>query len=291
MIPHCRRAEWSGVRPGSLAAAIRADDPAGCAVALLGVPDDTGVVLNGGRPGARGGPRAFRNALARYGTGEPAGWRWPGVFDAGDVVVADDLDETHRRVEAATAALLALGLLPVAIGGGHDLTLPFLRAVAARHPGLVVTYLDAHLDVRPERGSGMAFRRLLEEGHVAAAHVHGLDRFATQAAHLEWFEAHGGRVHSDAGPPALPDAPHQALSIDLDVLDAAVAPGVSAMNPAGWPVARAAAWAALAGRDPRVRALDLMELNPGVDESGRTARVAAHLFLHALAGLAARPGA
>jgi arginase family enzyme len=76
------------------------------------------------------------------------------------------------------------------------------------------------------------------------------------------------------------------VSFDLDVLDAAHAPGVSAINPAGWTCARPKPGWRACGADPRVRCFDLMELNPAHDPDGRTARVAAHLFLSFLQGFA-----
>jgi len=264
-------------------------DPAGCCVALLGLADDLGVRLNGGRPGAARGPEAFRTALARYGTANPPGIRWPSVHDAGDVAPGADLDETHRRVTCATAELLERGLLPVAVGGGHDLTLAFVRAVAERTPEpLTGIYLDAHLDVRAEEGSGMPFRGLVELCGVRALHVRGLDPFSNSAEHMAWFRAHGG---SDEGFGPLDEWPDGPLfvSLDLDVIDQAHAPGVSAMNPAGWLPGRAEVWARAAGRHPRVRCFDIMELSPPHDEGGRTARLAARLFLAFLAGVAERP--
>lgn len=78
------------------------------------------------------------------------------------------------------------------------------------------------------------------------------------------------------------------VSFDLDVLDAAHAPGVSALNPAGWNVREAGAWVRACGADKRVRCFDLMELNPRFDADGRTARIAAHLFLTFLSGFAQR---
>jgi len=81
------------------------------------------------------------------------------------------------------------------------------------------------------------------------------------------------------------------VSFDLDVLDAAHAPGVSAPNPAGWSTREAERAVLACGADARVRCFDLMELCPTHDEGDRTARVAAHLFLAFLAGFAARrPG-
>jgi formiminoglutamase len=284
------------VAPGRFAASIQRDSPEGCRIALIGLADDLGVRLNAGRPGARDGPRAFREALAQYGAAEPR-WDWPAVFDAGDVMpVAGDsepiLNATHWRITEAAGALLDLGLLPVAIGGGHDLTFAFVRALAQRsRSAMGGVYFDAHLDVRPAAGSGMAFRRLVEDCHVRSLRVLGLSPLANTREHAAWFAAHGGEVVAPGsdGAAAFPPEPELFASFDLDVLDGSHAPGVSAVNPAGWSVREAAEWVAALGREPRVRCFDIMELNPAFDEGGRTARVAAHLFLCFLRGLVERP--
>ena len=78
------------------------------------------------------------------------------------------------------------------------------------------------------------------------------------------------------------------LSIDLDCIDSAEMPGVSAPSPLGVSVRHAAALAEHAGQSPKVQQLDLMELCPAFDPSGRSARVAAHLFLAFVAGMGAR---
>ncbi|HKB57780.1 MAG TPA: formimidoylglutamase [Lacunisphaera sp.] len=284
-IPHTTPATWPAIPTGRFAATIRRDSPRGCTVALLGLPNDTGVKLNHGRPGAKGGPRAFRAALAPYGADLPG---LPRVFDAGDVKPGRSLEETHRRVTAATAALLDAGLFPIAIGGGHDLTFPFVRAVATKHPDLAGVYFDAHLDVRETRGSGMPFRKLIEECGVSALHLHGFRPLVNSPEHLAWFKRHGGKIISENAPLQLPDAANLFVSFDLDVLGSAHAPGVSALNPSGWTVREAEAQVACCGLDPRVRCFDLMELNPKHDLDGRTARVAAHLFLTFLTSLAKR---
>ena len=262
-------------------------------VALLGAPDDTGVRMNGGRPGAILGPTAFRGALARYGAAEPGGFVWPGVFDAGDVLPGDSLGETHDRVTAATRELLDKDVIPVMIGGGHDLTYPFVRALAeeAEQP-MVGVYFDAHLDVRDQDGSGMPFRRLIEHCGVRELHVHGLDTMANSAEHLAWFQSHGGHV-DPFGPDDDWPAGELFVSFDLDVIDQACAPGVSATNPCGWGSSLACRWARAAGRQPRVRCFDIMELCPPNDtppgDRGRTARLAARLFLEFVRGVSERP--
>jgi len=259
-------------------------------IALIGLPDDLGVRLNHGRFGANEGPTAFRHALSSLGAALPVFGEWPVVFDAGDVIPGDTLDETHDRVTAATAALLDAGMLPIAVGGGHDLTFPFVRAVSVKFSPLSGLYFDAHLDVRETVGSGMAFRRLLETGSVCPPlELHGLRLAVNSRIHHDWFVSHGGTICPDDAPVILPSTcPHLFASFDLDVIDAAYAPGVSAMNPCGWTSREAERWVFTCGADSRVRCFDLMELSPVHDENGRTARLAAHLFLTFLRGFASR---
>ncbi|MEX2219052.1 MAG: arginase family protein [Phycisphaerales bacterium] len=297
-IPHTQAGAWPGEPPpGRFASLVRARSPEGCRVALLGLPDDLGVRLNGGRPGAVGGPAALRAALARYGTAEPAGWSWPAVFDAGDVIPAtgndpDALAETHRRITEATLAILDLGLLPIAIGGGHDLTYPFVRAVAPRiqNGPLGGVYFDAHLDVRETVGSGMPFRRLIEEFGVKPLVNIGFNPLVNSREHHDWFIARGGFFRPMPGGQWPEFGKPQFVSVDLDSIDASQAPGVSAPNPAGLLTHDVARALTAAGRCPAVRCLDLMELNPLFDPDGRTARCAAHLLLSFLHGFAERPG-
>lgn len=136
----------------------------------------------------------------------------------------------------------------------------------------------------------MPFRKLVEECGVPALHLHGFRPLVNARDHHAWFKAHGGRIHSDRARILLPKARDIFVSFDLDVLDAAHAPGVSALNPAGWTPRLAETWVRACGATRTVRCFDLMELNPSHDQDGRTARVAAHLFLSFLQGYAERNG-
>jgi formiminoglutamase len=276
-------------------ASLVSSKPDDCRVALIGLPDDLGVRMNGGRPGASEGPAAFRTALAKYGVAVPSGWAWPRVYDAGDVIPAggdseDALAETHGRVTLAVERALDLGLFPIGIGGGHDLTFAFARPVALRFPGVVGYYMDAHLDVRETIGSGMPFRRLIEECGVQALRLAGMNPIANEAEHVAYFVGNHGRAMGGAEFEAsVRTEPLNAFaSLDLDVLDASFAPGVSAVNPAGMSSREVERLVGALGRSSRVRCFDIMELNPRYDVDGRTARLAAHMFLTFLRGLAAR---
>jgi formimidoylglutamase len=310
-IPYTRAGVWPELRPGRFAETIRCTSAEGCQMALIGLPDDTGVRLNGGRPGAAQGPSALRAALASFGT------TWDGlnqrslavrVFDAGDVESAPGEDEaallaTHARVEAAVSAVHELGLLPVCIGGGHDLSLPSISALSKREGKAVGGInVDAHLDVRPRVGSGMAFRRLIEGGFVDPRRfvTFGVGRFVNDESDAAWLAEQGGSQLSveHAGLPdlrpksvvshAVTGGEAAFLSVDLDALDASALPGVSAPNPAGLSVSQVAALVEAAAISPGIRHFDLMELSPPWDPSGRSARVAAYLLLCFLAGFERR---
>ena len=309
VIPNTVAPQWPAIAPNRFAQTIVLDEAKGD-VALLGLPDETGVRLNGGRPGAAQGPTAFRAALASLGTTFDAARRRPltvRVVDAGDVEPApgDDetaLHETHERITGAVAAIHEQGMIPVCIGGGHDLTYPSVKALA-RHVGGPVggVNFDAHLDVRETIGSGMPFRRLIVEGLLdPARHVTlGVGRFTNSREHVEWLAHQGGILLTADEALTRPDAASFALgaamragagfvSIDLDGIDSAQAPGVSAPNPMGLTSTHANQLAALAGRHPAVRHFDIMELSPPHDVDDRTARVAAKLFLSFVAGVQER---
>lgn len=314
VIPHLAPPIYTEpIRQGRFASTIvlnspeLAEDPAArslitkCSVALLGIPDDTGVEMNRGRLGAAQGPHAFRAALARYGAAAPFDDSpstlphpaYPRLFDAGDIIPGASLDETHNRVTAAAAALLDLGLFPIAVGGGHDLTFPFVRAAAQKFGPLEGVYFDAHLDVRPEPGSGMSFRALLEGGLASRLHAVGIDPLSNTREHHAYFTQKGCSLAPFA-PERWRDtitSDRQFVSLDLDVLDMAFAPGVSAMNPCGMSSAAVGAYIDAAGRNLAVRCFDIMELSPPHDENGRTARLAAHLFLRFLRAFASRASA
>lgn len=251
------------------------------------MPDDTGVRMNGGHAGAAEGPSSFRAALAGYGVGSPEGFVWPGVFDAGDVLPGATLDDTHEHVSKVAGDLTARGMLVVGIGGGHDLTWALVRGVLMHCSPLSGVYFDAHLDVRPESGSGMSFHRLLRHPDVRSIHAIGIDRLVNSTEHAAWFQGHGGRMHAADGEMSWPEG-ELFVSFDLDAIDASSAPGVSARNPCGMSSQRASAWASAAGQRPGVRCFDIMELCPRRDHDGRTARLAAHLFLSFLRGVASR---
>jgi len=318
-IPHTQSGAWPEVRADRFASRIQTGSADGCALALIGLPHDVGVALNGGRPGARFGPAAFRAALARSGSAFDVA-RGRGVlcrvFDAGDVVPHEGNDEgavlaTHERVAEALEAVHELGLIPICIGGGHDLTYPAVRALAEGSGGrLGGLNVDAHLDVREAVGSGMPFRSLIEAGCLDPVRfsVLGAGRFANAREHTDYLLTRGARIDASldglAGGAGVDRALERMgagasfVTIDLDSIDASQAPGVSAPNACGLCVRDALAVAERAGRDSRIGHMDIMELNPLFDDPaweaqsatpGRTARIAALIAMTFISAFEGRP--
>lgn len=275
------------------------------AIGLFGVPYDGAVI---GRKGARGGPAAIRRQMAKlkpwWATATTRGALPRPLTDWGDVALAPDAGvlATHERVHAAAAAIVAAGSLPVALGGDHSLTFPLATAAAAgRRIGVI--NLDAHLDVRETKGepnSGTSFARLLDSGTVPGPNLVevGIRDFANSPAYVEKVRAAGGTiVGADAwraqGVAAIDRAIKTAahgvegvyLTVDVDVLDEAHAPGVSAPTPDGIDTATLyAAIRRIASRAPLVGA-DFVEVAPSLDRDDMTSRAAAYGVMHLLTAL------
>jgi formiminoglutamase len=268
-------------------------------LALLGFACDAGVVRNQGRPGAAEGPAALRRALSNL-----AWRRIAPAWDAGDVVVAGDaLEEGQRELAAAVTRLLDAGHRPVVVGGGHEVAAgSFLgladhlaRRAGARAPVIGVVNLDAHLDLRAGRASsGTPFRQIAEScagrGWPFRYHCLGVDEGSNTEALFDTARRLGAawRRDRDMVPSRLDEAAAELaaflatvdrvhLTIDLDVLPASVAPGVSAPAPRGVALEVIEALVDTVVASGKLLLGEVAELNPRFDLDGRTARVAARL--------------
>ncbi|MBI2342818.1 MAG: formimidoylglutamase [Deltaproteobacteria bacterium] len=287
------------------------DDPQQCpagAVVLIGVPDDRGVAINHGRVGAAQGPGAFREAFLRLPCGRDDALRRLPLYDAGDVVLGETNAETHEHLAEVVAAVVARQALPIVIGGGHDHTFGGIKGTvhAAKHVGVI--NIDAHLDLRePEPdgsyGSGTPFRRLIDAQHIAGPQLveFGYQSHANHRALFDYAVAHQIRLWSWAdgrgrSPETFLHLCHDlqqryqqiAVSLDLDAIAAAEAPGVSAPAAIGLSAREVLELLQITAQQPGLSYLDIMELNPTYDPDGRTARLAAVLLWQFLSAWEAR---
>lgn len=255
-------------------------------VAIVGFASDEGVRRNQGRVGAAEGPAALRGMLANLAD--------PGVqvSDLGDVVVSGgDLEAGQRRLGAVVSSVLDRGALPVVLGGGHAVAYGSGQGWLGRTETWGVLNLDAHLDLRrAERAtSGTPFLQLADDLAAAGRRFHysviGVSRPSNTRALFETAERLGVSMLNDVdtdvvsaveAAEALVDrADRVHLTLDLDVLPAAIAPGVSA--PAAFGVAPAVILSVLrvVAASGRLGLFEVAELNPRFDVDARTARIAA----------------
>lgn len=257
--------------------------------ALIGFASDEGVRRNGGRVGAAEGPSALRAALASLAVHEELT-----VVDHGDVVVAgEDLEGGHRRLGEVVAAAREDAGLTVVLGGGHETAYGSHLGLGPR-PGLGVLNLDAHFDLREadRATSGTPFRQIaadrVEAGVGFDYAVLGIARTGNTTALFDTAEALGARWLLDddcqeTGAATrfvsdfLAGVREVYLTIDLDVLPAAVAPGVSAPAALGVPPFVIQAVCDAVVDSGKLVHLDVTELNPRLDVDQRTARIAARL--------------
>lgn len=274
---------------------------------MLGLPFDSGVTY---RPGARFGPahvRASSKLLRPY--HPPLGvapFAAQQVADAGDLGLTPfDIAEAVRTVEQAADRLRADGTTLLALGGDHTVALPLLRSVARTHGPVGVVHFDAHLDTwGPYFGAdvthGTPFRNAAEEGLLdprRCLHV-GIRGSLHSGQDLTADEVLGFQViHTDAfqteGLPAVVERMRRRLgtgpvyvSVDIDVLDPAHAPGTGTPE-AGGLTSRELLHVlrALAGVD--VVGADVVEVAPAYDQAEITGIAAAHVAYELLSVLAA----
>lgn len=271
-------------------------------VAFLGMPFDCGRDPH--RIGARLGPTAARAASQRLDTLDPESDRdyAAGLADAGDARCAPgDVERSYPIMQAAVARLLDGGIKPLTLGGDGAVTLPQLRAVAARHPGLAVLHVDSHTDAYPRDGydNATTFLRAAEEGLVDTAaswHI-GLRGTVSLPGTYRTARALGYRlVTMDAlaerGIPAMLAELRTALEgrpvylcYDLDSFDPSIAPGVVDPVPGG--LSAREGLGLLRGLEGlNVVAADINTLSPPHDPAGTTALLAAQVCLEALRLLA-----
>lgn len=288
-------------RIGSLIASPPGNEPS---LVLVGFPCDIGVRRNGGRTGSAAAPDAIRTFL--YGLTPPAGDHaflrlLSKTLDLGNLAIGNKLEESQRQLGALLAPYFGRGVVAIVIGGGHETAFGhFLGYVSAELPVQILNW-DAHPDVRPledGRGhSGSPFRQaLLHESELCQGYtVAGLLRHSTAAAHLEFLESHNGAAHfademdrDDIARLYAGLSTTTLVSFDLDVLEQTAAPGVSAPAAGGISVDYWLSAVELAGENPRVQSMDLVECNPRFDRDDQTARLAALTIWRFMRGLAHR---
>ena len=277
--------------------------------AVVGIPFD-GAVTN--RPGARFGPQEIRRAslmlcdgIHPYFEVSPLGY----LGDAGDMALpnASALDEVRRRIEAQAGALMAQHHC-VFLGGDHSVTLPLLRAAKARFGPLALVHFDAHCDTWTDHfgepsGHGTWTYEAIQEGLVSATHTVqiGLRSSGERAARM-YVADQGGLIFNARSMRGLDGAGLQNfiaqvrerigampvyLTLDIDCLDPAFAPGTGTPEPGGMSTSQLMTWLeALAPLN--CVAMDCVEVAPAYDHAELTSHASATMVWTYLCGQIAK---
>ncbi|MGO9855197.1 MAG: agmatinase [Acidimicrobiales bacterium] len=287
----------------------RADEVARWDVAVVGVPFDGGTSY---RPGARFGPAAVREGSRLLRPYNPALGSLPfalaQVVDAGDIACTPfGAEEAVTQIEAGAGALLGGGGRLVAIGGDHTIALPLLRATAGRHGPLALVHFDAHLDTwdtyfGQRFTHGTPFRRAWEEGLLrteSSVHV-GLRGPLYSIADLSDDAGMGFAqiTTDDVATRGVAEVVGQVLervghaplyvSVDIDVLDPAHAPGTGTPEAGG--LTSRELLALVRGLEPAsIVGADVVEVSPAYDHAEITAVAAAHVLYELVTLMARRP--
>ena len=278
----------------------RLEDLRAAQVVVLGAPGCTpyptvGFYCAGGPAAIRAGGAAYAANLAHmnFDLGAPVLPHGGQVVDAGDLALDPQDGAANRdRLRAAVAQILAIGAVPVLIGGDDSLPIPMLQALDGHGP-LTILQIDAHIDWRDEVGGepwglSSTMRRASEMGHVARIIQVGqrgigsarpgdyqaaLDAGVTFVPAREVAETGIARALS-----LIPDGARVVICLDVDALDPAIMPAVIGRTAGGlsyWQVFELIAGVA---KKARIVAFDMVEFMPDRDIDGQGALVAAQLL-------------
>ncbi|GAA4118976.1 formimidoylglutamase [Enteractinococcus coprophilus] len=270
---------------------IQIVDPSQPGLVLLGFASDEGVRRNQGQPGAVEGPAAIRAALGSFAVHHSIP-----LYDAGDIDVVDgDLENAQQRYGENLAGLLSQNHVTVGLGGGHEITWASYLGVRAAFPDarLGIINLDAHFDNRPGElatsGTGFAQIMKAEAGRDTLVTAMGIAEASNTAdlfgrarqAGIGWMTDDRWITYPGEAGRAVAQLLEQTdivyLTIDLDVLPAAVAPGLSAPAAYGVPLPLVSAVIDHVAASGKLVHADIAELNPRLDNDHRTAAVAARM--------------
>ena len=282
---------------------------AGVDVAIVGAPTDD---LVSDRPGARFGPRAIRAASC------PPGPHLEAKLDAlaalravdyGDApVIPADPERTRAAIERIVREVVDAGAIPVVLGGDHSIAEPNIRAVAAVHGPVGLIHFDTHTDTGADvfgvaRSHGTPMFRLVRDGHVDPARYVQIglrgywpaeEEFAWQAERgitsifMHDVREVGIRAVVERALAVVGDGP-TFLSVDVDVLDPAFAPGTGTPEPGGMTSADLLLAVRSIGERARLVGVDVVEVLPAmIGSADVTALVAERIVRETLTGIALR---
>lgn len=249
---------------------------------IIGFPFDEGVKLNGGFPGARKAPDTIRLQLAKMVANST--FQNGSVADLGNLdVEGKSVEEAQEQLGKVVSEILQKGLIPIILGGGHETSFGhFLGYVGAKKEVEIIN-LDAHTDVRElvdrKAHSGSPFRQAIlhESGLLKSYHVIGAKRNRVAEKHAEFVSQHGSIQYLGESS-NVPDISNSVmLTLDCDVFDVSVMPGVSARNSFGMSKREGLELVKEILKSGKVMSVDIVEINPERDLNDQSVSFAAEM--------------
>ena len=276
-------------------------------VVILGYPDDDGIRLSGGRPGALEAPKIIRQFLYKMTPKmilPSSSQKQIVTFDIGDLRHQDDLPQRHENALAIMTDLHSYKIKTVSLGGGHDYgysdAAGFVKNFLNSNEKPVVINFDAHLDVRPVThgfNSGTPFYRLLSEFHQQINFIEiGIQPQCNSSVHWQWAKDHGAHlfdlksVEQNGLQRLLEEPVFQKItkttpvfiSFDIDALAASEAGGCSQAWMTGLKIADCLKFLSSLYQKSNTRGLGIYEVSPPLDRDFQTSKTAALLVHHFL---------
>ncbi|MGM0587449.1 MAG: formimidoylglutamase [Bacteroidota bacterium] len=272
---------------------------------IVGFSSDMGVQRNGGRPGASEAPNAIRKRLWKL-TPHASYVEQMTSFvehtrDLGNVEITGDVADDQQRLAEVIAPYIKKDIPVIILGGGHETAYGHYRGYVMADRPTAILNIDAHTDVRPLKEgkphSGSPFYQALEEQkHCLRYVVAGIQPSSVSEAHLQYIKDHGGQyflrdaTNLSTIKYVLEDLKNEPLmlTLDMDAVDQAYAPGVSAPATNGISSEEWLKYAFRIAQQTNINSFDLVEVNPALDRDEQTVRLAAHTIWEILLGLSLR---
>ncbi|MGD7024354.1 formimidoylglutamase [Rossellomorea vietnamensis] len=274
-------------------------------IALVGAPLSKSSISHSGAGFA---PEAIRRCLSSYSTfaiEEERELADHGIVDFGDILMhPTSIVESQNRIYESLTQVWGEDAAPftIILGGDHSITTSSIEAITEHKGRIGVIQFDAHHDLRNvEDGgptNGTPFRRLLERGLIKGEDLVqiGIRNYSNAGAYYQYAMKNDVRVYTmkEVRERNISDILQESLkmldakvdtiylSVDMDVLDQAFAPGCPAIGPGGMDSSTLMEAVSIGCRHKKTAAMDIVEIDPTLDIRDMTSRIAAHLLLNTL---------
>ncbi|MGF3105723.1 formimidoylglutamase [Rossellomorea sp. DUT-2] len=276
-------------------------------IAIIGAPLSKPSISHSGASFAPDAIRRCLNSFTTYNIerGTDLAEDKKTIIDFGDITMhPTSIEESHQRIYESVKDATNTNATPftIILGGDHSITTSTVKAIKETKGTVGIIQFDAHHDLRnTEDGgptNGTPFRRLLEEGHIKGEHLIqiGIRNYANAKAYHDYAIEQGVTVYTmkDVRQQPMTELINSALnqlkdkvdtiylSVDMDVLDQAYAPGCPAIGPGGMHPDTLTEAVQTALEHPKVTTMDIVEIDPTLDIRDMTSRIASLLIINSL---------